>query len=320
VTRFDCPTPPPPVRSLLFKGFYADAGQGSSIIDAKAKQDYDEAVRPISRFEKSISEFSDLYVRGLPPRAEAARCVQDWLFSWAKADALLGKASRQGGFVRKWSLAAVATSYLKVRDDPILKTEKKAGVERWMVRWASVVKNDYSTGLNRESRRNNHLYWAAWSVTAASVVLNDRKLFEWGIEGYRSALGQIQEDGTLPLELKRKSKALHYHVFSIAPLVLIAESGLRNAIDLYGEKDGVLHQLIRRSVEALNSPDFFRHKTGRSQDWVGDLSGDKLAWMEPYYARFPNAAIEKWVRRFRPLNNRYLGGDMTLLYGAAMPP
>jgi poly(beta-D-mannuronate) lyase len=316
VLSFNCPTPTPPVRDLLFEGFYADRGQGSSIVDPKAKQHYDEAVQPIRRFEKSISELSDLYVRSQPAKGEIAQCVLNWLFSWAKGEAMLGKSTQQGGFVRKWSLGTVGTSYLKVRDDPTLEVEKKAQVERWVGRWASVVKEDYSTGVQRESRRNNHLYWAAWSVTTAAVVLNDRRPFDWGVEGYRFALEQIQQDGTLPLELKRKSKALHYHLFSIAPLVLVAETGVRNGIDLHNERGGILHKLIRRSVEALDSADFFQRTTGYSQDWVGQLSGDKLAWMEPYYVHFPDGALKKWIDRFRPFKDRWLGGDLTLLYAS----
>jgi len=317
-SRFNCLTPSQPVRDLLFGGFYADRGEGSSVLDASAKQAYDEAVRPIARFERSISHLSDLYFGSSPPKEIIARCVLEWLIAWARSDAMLGKVSEQGGYVRKWALATVAMSYLKVRGEQALEGEKKAAVERWISRWTRIVREDYSTGLRRESRRNNHLYWAAWSVSAAAVVLNDHKSFQWGLDRYRFALEQIQEDGTLPLELKRKSKALHYHIFSIAPLILIAETGTRNGIPLYDGRGGALHRLARRSIEALDDPIFFQRATGHVQDWVGELSGDKLAWMEPYYARHPQGNLKKWIRRFRPLKNPRLGGDLTLLYGAPM--
>jgi hypothetical protein len=42
--------------------------------------------------------------------------------------------------------------------------------------------------------------------------------------------------------------------------------------------------------------------------------------MEPYYARFRDATLEKWLQRFRPMKNRRLGGDMTLLFGVTDLP
>ena len=98
---------------------------------------------------------------------------------------------------------------------------------------------------------------------------------------YHKALGQIEPDGALPLEIKRGSRALHYHVFSSQALVLIAELGRRNGLDLYGVKGGVLKKLIERTTKGLSDPRFFTEKTGEVQTWVGRLNGSKLAWMEP---------------------------------------
>jgi poly(beta-D-mannuronate) lyase len=81
--------------------------------------------------------------------------------------------------------------------------------------------------------RNNHAFWAGAGMMAAAVALDDRALFGWSIEKYRTGLAQIQPDGTLPLELARKSKARHYHTFALSPLVLIAETGTRNDVPLF---------------------------------------------------------------------------------------
>src|SRR5947209_1741475 len=71
---------------------------------------------------------------------------------------------------------------------------KRSGVDRWISRWASIIKDDYSTGTQRSSRQNNHLYWAAWSVMLAGIVLNDTDLYEWALDRYRFAMKQIQPD------------------------------------------------------------------------------------------------------------------------------
>jgi poly(beta-D-mannuronate) lyase len=320
VESWSCPSPPPAVHDLNFSGFYADVGRGSSVVDPAAKQVYDRGTRAISQYENKLTEMSDLSLRADPPRAGIVACVLEWLHAWARGEAMLGRATEQGGYVRKWALAPISASYLKIRVEPSLDPAKRNVVERWIAGWASVVKKDYSTGTQRASRRNNHLYWAAWSIVLAGVVLNDLDLYEWAQDRYRFAVSQIRQDGTLPLELERKSRALHYHVFSVAPLVLIAETLSRNGGDPFPLNDGALHRLVKRTVSSLDDPAYFEHLSHVKQDLTVDLNGFDLAWMEPYYARFHDTTLEKWIQRFRPMKNRWLGGDMTFLFGVPEAP
>jgi poly(beta-D-mannuronate) lyase len=320
-TRVDfslCPSPPSPVRDLTFSGFYADAA--SSVVDPAAKKAYDHATHLISQYESKLADMSDLYVRADPSQAQIAPCVLDWLHSWAREEAMLGRATEQGRYVRKWGLAPIAASYLKVRTELSLDAKKKGVVEGWIARWASVVKTDYSTGTQRASRQNNHLYWAAWSVILGGIALNDPALYEWARERYLFAMRQIQPDGTLPLELARKSKALHYHVFSTAPLVLVGETLAQNGSDPFSWGDAALHRLVKRTLAGLDDPTYFERLAAAKQDWIGELKGFDFAWMEPYYARFRDATLEKWLQCFRPMKNRRLGGDMTLLFGVTDLP
>jgi poly(beta-D-mannuronate) lyase len=313
-TAFTCPAVPPPVRDLTFGGFY-EADSGSSVIDAEAERRYKEAAKPFDDYQKKIAKMSDHYVASNPPQAAAAKCVLAWLDDWGRARAILGKMSAQGGFVRKWGLGVIAVAYLKVRGEPTLDGGIKEGVKIWIRRLAETVRHDYSTNTDRSSRRNNHLYWAAWSVMAAAVALDDHEMFDWSVGRYRFATVQIEDDGTLPLEMVRRSKALHYHLYSIPPLVLIAETGARNGLDLYAEQGGALHRLIGRTVAGLDDPSFFAARSGYEQQWGGTLNAAKLAWMEPYYARFKDRTMIKWIRKFRPLGHTRQGGDQTLLFG-----
>ena len=77
-----------------------------------------------------------------------------------------------------------------------------------------------------------------------------------------------------------------------------------------------MKRLINRTVSGLADSAWFAEKTGKTQSWVGRLNGGKLAWMEPYYARFRDPALLPWINRFRPMKNRRVGGNATLLYGA----
>jgi poly(beta-D-mannuronate) lyase len=276
---------------------------------------YRAARKPVDDFERTMVGLSDRYIATARPNPGIAACVLDGLSRWAKADAYLGEVSQQGGFVRKWSLGTISLAYLKIRHAAGLGRAKKRSVERWIDKWASLVRDDYSTHLHRSSRNNNHAYWAAWSVGLAAIVLDRRDLFDWMIARYRAAIRAIDSDGTLPLELKRGAKALHYHVFSTQALVLIAELGARNGIDLYGAENNALKRLVRRTTAGLADPGYFVGKTGKKQSWVGTLNGSKLAWMEPYYARHGAPALKPWIEKFRPMKNRRIGGNATVLYG-----
>lgn len=315
---FSCASPPKPVRDLRFDGFYADRGSGSSVVDAKAEAAYREATKSISVYENGLTQTSDRYVASKPADPQPAACVLDWLAEWAAAGAMLGEASQQGGYVRKWGLAPVAASYLKIRDVPTLDASKKKAVEQWIGRWARVVRDDY-TPTKLESRRNNHVYWAAWSVGLASVVLDDRSMFDWSLDKARLGIKQITPDGTLPLEMGRKARAYHYHVFASAPLVMVAELAARNGVDLYAENDRALPRLVSRVIVSFTDDSFFAAATGQKQDRSGSSKGPHVAWLEPYYARSGDAQAAAIIGKFRPMRERRLGGDMTLLYGVNLP-
>jgi len=311
-----CGAPPPPVRDLTFRGFYAK-GSGSSVIDPAAMRRYRAARAPVRSFQRALLARTDRYLETRRPRIAA--CALAWLDRWARAGAFLGRVSRQGGYERKWALGAISMAYLKIRGARGLDAARKRAVERWIGEWARLVHADYADPAKARltSRRNNHAYWAAWSVGLAAVVGGDRRLLDWTMSRFRAAMRQITAEGALPLELARGSKALHYHLYAAAALAMIAELGARNG---YALDDAPLARLVTRAAAGLSDPAFFVLKTGKRQNWVGRLDGSKLAWMEARYARRRESALAPWIRRFRPMRSRLLGGDATLLYGAPLPP
>lgn len=310
----DCEPPPPPVRDLAFEGFYR-AGSGSSVVDPVAMRRYRAGRKPVRRYQNALVRLSDRYLEARNPGVAA--CALTWLARWARAGGFLGRVSRQGGYERKWALGVVSMVYLKIRDAGGLEAGDKQAVERWIGRWAAVVHEDYADfgKAHLASRNNNHAYWAAWSLGLAGVVLNERALFDYMLARYRAAMRQITPEGTLPLETARGAKALHYHLYASAALVMMAELAARNGVELYEAEGGALGRLIGRTVAGLSDPSFFARKTGQRQNWVGRLNGSKLAWMEAYYARRRDAKLKPWIDKFRPMKNRLLGGDATLLYG-----
>lgn len=315
---FACGAVPAPVVRLDMEGFYADRGHGSSVVDKAKMASYRWATKAIDAFETGVTRTSDRFVR--TGEDDVAECVLTWLNRWARADAMLDAATAQGAYVRKWGLAAAAAAYFKIRGASGLKPTKVARVRQWLHRWAKIVREEYSIRPQLSSHRNNHLYWAAWSVGLAAAALDDPDFLRWSLAKARYGIGEIDADGHLPLEMARKSRALHYHVFAAAPLVLTAELAARNGTDLYAEDGGALHRLVAGVVAGLGDPAPFARAAGVPQDTAGLFSGGDLGWLEAYVARFPGRPESKealrYLARVRPAFNRWYGGDATLLYGA----
>jgi poly(beta-D-mannuronate) lyase len=310
-----CAAAPAVVRDIAAEPFYSD--RAGSIVDPVRYAAREQIIKPIGDFLGGVIRMADRWVEADPPRPETARCALDWLDAWARADAMMGQVTRQGGYERKWALSGMALAYLKIRDAPGLDEEAKTRVQAWFRRLAAEVMRYYdgAPGRGVTDKLNNHRYWAALAVAASAVATGDRAGLDWAIGGYRLALDQIDADGMLPLELARAGKALHYHNFSVAPLVMLAEIGAANGIDLYGERDGALGRLVASAVAGLSDPAPFERRSGAKQDFVGSRSGWQVAWAEVWYARRRDPGVVPLLRPYRPARNNWLGGNLTLGFG-----
>jgi poly(beta-D-mannuronate) lyase len=134
----------------------------------------------------------------------------------------------------------------------------------------------YGEALRKKPAGNNHLYWAGVQLAATAAVTGNHKDLDWAIKAYRNGIGQIAADRTLPLEMSRGERALHYHLYALAPLVLIAEFGEDNGIPLYVENDHALRRLEKTSVAGLGGAQLFAQRTGIAQEQSQAVGGD--AW------------------------------------------
>jgi len=311
-TGFVCQPAPPAVRDIAANRYYNDAA--SSIVDPALKLQNELAVKPLADYLRNFSRMTDLYVRSGAP--SVAVCALSWLDAWAQADAMLGTmSSGQAEYHRKWTLAGLALNYLKIYHSATLDAQSKLRVETWLRKLARAVRPFFD---NPKHTRNNHLYWVGLAVAAAGVAADDRALFDWGIGVYREALTHITPEGTLPLEMARRARAVHYHNFALAPLVMIAEIGAANGVALYAESDGALHRLVARTVDGMMDPTSFERAARAKQEQPP--RGGELAWAEAYLKRFSEAALPReWkeqISRARPITYPTLGGNLSALYAA----
>jgi poly(beta-D-mannuronate) lyase len=214
----------------------------------------------------------------------------------------------------QWTVAALALDELKIRDAPGLDAEKRRAVEQWLAELGDRVRRD------SPDYRNNHAYWAALAMAAAGAAASDRALLDAGLQRFDLFVKAVREDGTLPLEMDRRSRALHYHLFALEALVLLAEVAAANGVDLYARGDRAIDRLADRCLAGLADPAAFGRAAGADQHVPTPSDGGVLGWMEPYYARFHKPAVARWLARARPVRDEYLGGDLTLRFGAPLAP
>src|SRR5258708_10779979 len=153
----------------------------------------------------------------------------------------------------------MALVWLRIRDATSLPQTTQAEVPAWFKRVALGVMPPYedTSSKSRTVPRNNHSAWAGLAVAAAGVAANDHDLLDWGIRRYRLTISQIQEDGTLPLELARARRALHYHLFAAGPVVVLAELAAANGLDLYGAASGAVHRYLARALDGREDSRWF---------------------------------------------------------------
>jgi poly(beta-D-mannuronate) lyase len=311
------PTPPPvqfgaPVRDLEGVSYYVDDAHAQADPALKAQNERDLA--PVRRFVSEVVRLSNLWVAGKPAQPAYAAQAVEGLAAWASAGALLGRANKQGEFEREWTLAALALAYLEVRDAAGLSRAHRDTVETWLAAIAETIRPSYRRP-DLASNQNNHVCWAGLAVAAAGVAAARRDLFDWGVARGRIGLQQVRADGLLPLELARGKLALHYHVFALAPLVMLAELAEANGVHLYAEDDRALPRLADRVIEGLRDPAPFAAAAGAAQQIQLPPRGSDLAWAEITFARFHDRRLVPWLAAARPLRDDRLGGDLTAAFG-----
>jgi poly(beta-D-mannuronate) lyase len=307
VTPTDAPCACPSIvhlsRNLTTDGFYSDGK--SSVIDPAKWKAYSESSGPYKNLGQVIVDAADAW-RSTGSRAAAA-CALGHMEAAARDGVFTGKmSSHQAYYVQGWVIGAIAIGWLKVRDSGL----ETPALHDLVVPWILSVTQQTVDFYDSAHARNNHLYWAGVEAAAAAVAANDQKLLDWAVAAYRAGIAEIQPDGSMPLEMARGQRALHYHLFALSPLVYIAEFGQVNGIDLYAERDHALARLERLCVDGLKDNQFFVKTTGIAQDTPtpGAPAAEQISWGVIWESRFPDPALASILAQAGPLSYMYLGG------------
>jgi poly(beta-D-mannuronate) lyase len=300
--------PAPPQGRMRLPDYYLNVTHGP--VDPA----YAAAEQPYAALWDTVSVRASRYAAF--GEAADARCVLDILDDWARAAALLDYAareSRQAWFMVEWAGSAAGVALAVVRGEPSLPRERLQGVTAWLAR---VARKQLGEPQGPVACCNNHAAWRGLMATAIGIVAADDGLFRQGVDGYDAVLEQIAPDGSLPLEMARHERALHYQNYAILPLVGIAELASRQGRDLYAHRSRAgrtIHDAVRFLLAALDDPAMVERLAGEPQYLRYLRPGHRdLAWMEAYRRRFPSAAFERHLPSapFEPL----LGGSAAVYW------
>jgi poly(beta-D-mannuronate) lyase len=286
-----CTAPPPAVIDIDANSYYSDSHH--SIIDPVRKARNEAATKPVDQFLDTVARSASAWQAH---HIDAdARCALDWLSSWATQNAMLGAmTTEQSYYTRKWALSGLALSYAWVQAAASKEEQKR--IEDWLLALADATMRHSDA---HKGSRNNHYYWEGLAVTATGAVTHDARCLEWGRKVFAHAMGQIQPDGTLPLEMARAGRALNYHLFAAAPLVMIA-----SILDV---QDPALDKLVAFSVAGVNDPSILQKMTGFEQEHPNGVPG----WIV-FYLRHGGrlaAPVEIPAKNF----DARMGGDRNLV-------
>ena len=301
-----CPAAPQPVKDLDIPRFYGDAK--GTIVEPKQKALHDAAVAPLTDFLREITSDADKALRRAKPAAqrEVAACALGWLTAWASADAFLGRmAQDQAEYQRKWDLAGIALAYIKLK--PFARPEQRRVIEPWLMRFADAARAFFD---NSNHKRNNHWYWLGLSLAATALATDSDRHWLAARGIMADAARDIAADGTLPMEIARGGRAIHYHAFAVMPLVVLAELGRTRGEDWYALGDGALHRLVDVTLQGLADTSLFDRLAGVPQQ---AHPGAGAGWLQLYGARYPDR-----LKKHRSLpdtkpSHRWIGGDVTVL-------
>ena len=299
-----CDAPPSPVRDLDLARYYAD-GVGS-VVDPIKKAEHEAATRPVREWLNRVVKSADSALRAgaSAERSAHARCASEWLVRWATGRALLGTmTSKQAEAEQRWTLAGAALAYLKVK--ALLEARKRTAIEAWLGELADTSAAAFAAS---GAKHNNHAYWLALGQGATAIATGRDDLWLAARATMLEAAREIAADGTLPLELARGQRALHYHAFAAMPLVTLALLAESRGEEWTALGDRALERLVRVTAQGLADPRLFDRLANATQERpVKPGSG----WL-PLWEAWHGPPDISGVPHMKP-SHRWLGGNVLLL-------
>jgi poly(beta-D-mannuronate) lyase len=270
------------------------------------------ATAPYRRLEQAVSSGAGRYV--VTGNSSEAVCVANLLAKWAAAGALLDytyQQSSQAWYQVEWTLSSISLSWSVVQTDPAIPAAQRAAILAWMHKVTEYM-FDQDPHPGDTAHENNHAYWRALCATSVGILTSDDKLYRRGLAQYFRAIGQLNRDGSFPLEMARHENALHYQSFALAPLVMIAQLASRQGIDLYSlnVNGHTIADAVDFLVRASADPTLVKKYASEPQTFSLFSKEKPPAWTEFWAARHPGKPWSDILTA--PLVDSTIGGNTTI--------
>jgi poly(beta-D-mannuronate) lyase len=305
------PAPPPPPPGQDIPPHYLHDSHGPT------NPAEHEAAEPYSKVQRVAALGANRYLLTGDP-AEA-NCVVHILLPWARAHVMLNydaKAQRQLWYESEWTIESLALSVSVIRGEPSLKPAERDEVIAWL---HQAVKKLLDGAPGSITSRNNHFFFRGLAATAVGVISNDNELFQYGLATYATAIGELNPEGSFPLEMARHELAMHYQSFAVEPLVMIAELAARQGYIIFDLEEN--HHTLADAIGFLNraiaDPTIIKKYASEPQELNFDPGSTALAWLEFWNARNPSPNWAPYLTK--PFFDDRLAGSTTL-YAAPTKP
>ena len=296
-----CPKKPPAAYTghLQLDSKYDQSDASKSRLVARQSKDTERIRQQVKHYIGGLVKATQVFqrTRKADEATTALACLNQWLDAWAGKSALLSDdASKTGVASRKWALAAIASTLLKVQALSDQRYQLSAVQARWLGELSAKVMAEY------EPRRydsgiyfNNHDYWAAWAVAASGMLVQRDDFIRWADGNLRRGLQQAVRSGDgsyayLPLEVARARLAATYSQYALVPLVLLAESARANGLPWSEHDQQTLELLGNFAARTVLDSGPLPELMGQAQTEVAPY---KLAWLIPFLYRAPNNRLAR---------------------------
>ncbi len=233
------------------------------------------------------------------------------------------------------SFISVVINFLSIYHEVVgLSDEELSEFDNWLINLTNRYRknhndnNEFSEqyGFIAEKRAANHFISSAISSAALGAWLGDEELLDYGINQWVVTLRTMRDDGSLPWETSRGSRAILYSGYTITKLLRLAEILRIQGVNLYEvELNGkTIHDNVSFYLDVLTNPQLI-HKYAKAdfasggdipyneQEEFGWGSGHH-AWIPLYILRFPNHPNTIRLKEFTGIKNKHTKSLRKVLY------
>ena len=176
-------------------------------------------------------------------------------------------------YIMNTSFISVVINFLSIYHEVVgLSDEELSEFDNWLINLTNRYRKNHNDtdftdkyGFVAMWRAQNHYISSAISSAALGAWLGEEELLDYGINQWVVTLRTMRDDGSLPWETSRGSKAIQYSGYTITKLLRLAEILRIQGVNLYEvELNGkTIHDNVSFYLDVLTNPQLI-HKYAKA--------------------------------------------------------